>query len=73
MVTTIGAASVGASAVGRIRATLYALFGASACLLLIGCMNLSILLIGRASARLPEGLCGPGGGAPCRRWGRVDS
>ena len=37
-----------------IRKTLYALLGAVACLLLIGCMNLTVLLIAKASARAQE-------------------
>jgi putative ABC transport system permease protein len=38
----------------QIRNMLYALLGAVACLLLIGCMNLAVLLIARASARAQE-------------------
>ena len=37
-----------------VRNTLYVLLGAVGCLLLIGCMNLAVLLIARASARAQE-------------------
>lgn len=42
------------STVGNMRATLYVLFAAVGCLLLIGCVNLGSLLIARASARARE-------------------
>ena len=38
----------------QVRSTLYVLIGAIGCLLLIGCMNLAVLLIARASARARE-------------------
>ena len=38
----------------QVRSTLYALLAAAGCLLLIGCMNLGVLLIARASARARE-------------------
>lgn len=38
----------------RVRSTLYVLLGAVGCLLLIGCMNLAVLLIARANARVQE-------------------
>ena len=38
----------------QMRTTLYALLGAVGCLLLIGCMNLAVLLIARATARAQE-------------------
>ena len=38
----------------EVRTTLYVLLGAVGCLLSIGCMNLAVLLIARASARAQE-------------------
>jgi predicted permease len=38
----------------QLRTTLFILFGAVGCLLLIGCMNLAVLLIARTSARAQE-------------------
>ncbi len=38
----------------QVRDALYVLFGAVACLLLIGCMNLTVMLIARANARARE-------------------
>lgn len=38
----------------EVRSTLYVLLGAVGCLLFIGCMNLAVLLIARASARSQE-------------------
>ncbi|MGH9606932.1 MAG: ADOP family duplicated permease [Terracidiphilus sp.] len=42
------------SEVGPIEAALYALFGASACLLLIACLNIANLLVARAASRRKE-------------------
>lgn len=53
-----------------VRKILYVLLGASLCLLLIGCMNLSVLLIGRANARAREMALRAALGAASGRLGR---